>query len=132
MESKNFMGVKLIGWFQLLGGFFVLLSLGTQQTPAFNIRFGVPFLPEILVKLCVGILAVIIAYGYLKYFKWGYLSMLIFSCLFCLISFTQALSQGSQPFIGNFIYSAIVVIYTLYRSKYFKVQDGLYKNYKII
>lgn len=45
----------------------VLLTLNVQQTPTFNIRFGVPFILELLVRLRVGIFGIIIAYGYLLY-----------------------------------------------------------------
>lgn len=127
MNKKNPILIKFIGWFQILGALAVLFTLNVQQTPAFNIRFAVPFISEVIVKICVSILAIIIAYGYLKYLKWGYWSMLIYSILFCCISLTQIIEYGGQPFIGNAIYSAIVGIYTIFHSKYFinynKIQE---------
>lgn len=89
-----------------------------MQTPPFNIRFAVPFIPEIIVRILVCTFALIIAYGYLKHLKWGYFSMLIYSILFCFTSLTQVSKYGSQPYIGNAIYSAIVVIYTIFHSQY--------------
>lgn len=127
MNEKNPIGINIIGWFQILGAFAILFTLNVQQTPPFNIRFSVPFLPELIVKICVGIFAIIIAYGYLKCLKWGYWSMLIYSILFCCISITQITEYGVQPFIGNAIYSAIVAIYTIFHSKYYikcnKIQE---------
>ena len=127
MNEKNPIGINIIGWFQILGAFAILFTLNVQQTPPFNIRFSVPFLPELIVKICVGIFAIIIAYGYLKCLKWGYWSMLIYSILFCCISITQINKYGVQPFIGNAIYSAIVAIYTIFHSKYYikcnKIQE---------
>lgn len=123
MDTKQPLGIKFISCFQLIGGFTLLFTLNNQQTPLFNIRFNVPFIPELVVKICVGVLALIIAYGYLKQFKWGYWSMLIYSILFCCISLINIIKYTSQPFIGNAIYAAIVTIYTLLHSKYFIVSS---------
>lgn len=125
MKEKSLIGIKFIGWFQILGALIVLLTLNVKQTPAFNVRFAVPFLPEVLVKIFVIILSLIIGYGYLKRTKWGYFSMLIYSILFCCISIFQMNQYNAQPFIGNFIYSAFVVIYTILHFKYFNKSLGL-------
>ncbi|MHC1747327.1 MAG: hypothetical protein AB9856_02930 [Cellulosilyticaceae bacterium] len=119
MNEKNPIGIKFIGWFQILGALAIIFTLNVQQTPPFNVRFAVPFVPELIVKIFVGIFAIIIAYGYLKCLKWGYWSMLIYSILFCCISLTQITEYASQPFIGNVIYSAIVALYTISRGKHF-------------
>lgn len=119
MNKKNPIGIKFIGWFQLLSALALLFTLNVVQTPPFNIRFAVPFIPEIIVKIFVGVFAIIIAYGYLKCLKWGYWSMIIYSLLFGFISLTQVSKYGSQPYIGNAIYSYIVAIYTIFHSKYF-------------
>ena len=116
---KNPIGIKFIGWFQILGALAILFTLNVKQTPLINVRFGVPFIPEILVKICVGVFAIIIAYGYLKQSKWGYWSMLIYSILFTCVSVIQINKYSSQPFLGNAIYAGIVAIYTIYNRKYF-------------
>ena len=127
MNNKNHIGVKLIGLFQIFGALSVLFTFNVQQTPPFNIRFMVPFATETIVKICVVIFSIIIAYGYLKYLRWGYWSMLIYSILFCCISIIQIIKYGGQPFIGNAIYSAVVSIYTIFHNKYYincnKVQE---------
>jgi hypothetical protein len=115
----NPIGITFISGYQMLGVFAVLFTLNSQQNPPLSIRFGVPFIPEILVKICVVIFAIIIAYGYFIQSKWGYWSMLIYSVLFCCVSIFQVNKYGSQPFIGNAIYAAIVIIYTVSHSKYF-------------
>ena len=116
---KNPIGIKFIGWFQILGALAILFTLNVKQTPLINVRFGVPFIPEILVKICVGVFAIIIAYGYLKQSKWGYWSMLIYSILFTCVSVIQINKYSSQPSLGNAIYAGIVAIYTIYNRKYF-------------
>lgn len=119
MNMKNPIGIKFIGWFQILGALAILFTLNVQQTPPINVRFAVPFIPELLVKICVGTFGIIIAYGYLKQLKWGYWSMLIYSILFFCISVTKITRYSNQPFIGNAIYAAIVAIYTIYNIKCF-------------
>lgn len=119
MEKSNPMGIKFIGWFQILGALAVLFTLGVQQSPPFNERFAVPFIPEIIVKILLVVVSIIISYGYLKRTKWGYWSMLIYSILFCFISIIQGINYNSQPFIGNVFYSGIVAVYTLVHFKYF-------------
>ena len=103
MNNKNHIGVKLIGLFQIFGALSVLFTLNVQQTPSFNIRLAVPFAPETIVKICVVIFSIIIAYGYLKYLRWGYWSMLIYSILFCCISIIQIIKYGGQPFANEFL-----------------------------
>lgn len=119
MKAKNPMGIKIIGCFEILGALAVLFTLNVQQNPPFNVRFAVPFVPELLVKIFVVVFAIIIAYGYLRQTKWGYWSMLIYSILFCCVSLFQATNYDSQPFVGNAIYSAIVTIYTMLHAEYF-------------
>lgn len=119
MKTKTPIGITFIGLFQILGALAVLFTLKVQQNPPFNVRFAVPFIPELLVRICVVIFALIIAYGYLRQSKFGYWSMLIYSILFCCSSFFQASKYGGQLFIGNAIYAAIVTVYTLSHSKYF-------------
>lgn len=73
MDMKNPIGIKFIGWFQILGALAILFTLNVQQNPPINVRFAVPFIPELLVKIYLGVFAIIIAYGYLKQLKWGYM-----------------------------------------------------------
>lgn len=119
MTKKIPIGVKFIGWFQILGALVILFTFNVQQNPPMNVRFAVPFISESVIKICVSIFAIIIAYGYLKQLKWGYWSMLIYSIVFCWISMTQIISYDSQPFVGNATYAAIVTIYTLFNRKHF-------------
>ena len=119
MKGKELLGIKFIGWFQVFGAIMVLLTLNVQQTPAFNVRFGVPSIPELLVRLFVGGFGIIIAYGYLKQNRWGYWSMLIYSIMFCFISINQINQYGSETFVLNAIYSGMVALYTFINRKYF-------------
>lgn len=118
MDRKQPIGIKWISYFQFFGAIAVLMTINIEQTPALNVRFGVPFLPELLVKILIIVLGTLIAYGYLKQTKWGFFSMLVYSILFGGISCFQA---QIQPFIGNGIYAFIVAIYTLGHFKDFNI-----------
>lgn len=118
MNQKQPIGIKWISYFQFFGVIAVLMTINIEQTPALNVRFGVPFLPELLVKILIIVFGTLIAYGYLKQTKWGFFSMLGYSILFGGVS--SFLGQ-SQPFTGNAIYAFIVAVYTLVHFKDFNI-----------
>lgn len=128
MERENPKGIKFIGWFQIFGALAVLLTLNVEQDVAFNVRFAVPFMPEKLVQILLVVISIVIAYGYLNQRKWGYWSMLVYATVFFFISLFQSFNYFSQPFIGNVIYSAFTIIYTLFNSKHFNSSVLLKSN----
>ncbi len=116
---KRPFGITLIGYFYIFGAIILLLTLGVKQDIGINIRFGVPYLPEIAVKIFVALFSIIMAYGYLNLKKWGYWTMIIYSIIFSIISINQAVIYLSQPFIGNIIFSVIVIFYTFINRRNF-------------
>lgn len=126
MKVQNPIGIKLIAWFQIFGALIVLFTLNIQQSPPFNVRFAMPFIPETIIKILLVISTLIISYGYLRQTKYGYWSMIIYSVLFCCISFFQSINYGIQPFIGNTIYSGFVTIYTILHREYFTKNNCLF------
>lgn len=119
MKVQNPIGIKLIAWFQIFGALTILFTLNIQQSPPFNVRFAMPFIPEILMKILIVAFALIISYVYLRQTKCSYWSMLIYSVLFCCISLFQSINYHIQPFIGNAIYAGIVIVYTILHRRYF-------------
>jgi hypothetical protein len=105
-------GVTLIGYFYIFGAIILILTLGVTQDIGINVRFGVPFLPEIAVRIFVALFSIIMAYGYLNLKKWGYLTIIIYSIIFSVVSTNKLNIYHSQPFIGNIIFSLIFIIYT--------------------
>lgn len=116
-------GVTLVGYFYLLGAIVLLFTLGVQQDVGINERFGVPYLPEIVVRISVALVSIIMAYGYLNLRKWGYWAMVVYSVIFFGISINQFHVYRSQPFIGNMIFSIIVIFYTFINRRSFH-QNG--------
>ena len=112
MITKRPSGITFIGYFYVFGSIVLLLSLGVKQEVAINVRFGVPYLPEMIVRIFIALFSIAMAYGYLKLKKWGYWTVIIYSILFLLLSLNQISHYNSQPFIGNAIFSIIVLIYT--------------------
>ncbi len=121
MVEKRPLGITLIGYFYILGAIALIITLFTNVTQQFGIaiRFGVPNVPENLMRVLVSIISLIMAYGYLKLEKWGYWFMLIYTTYFLGVSITLAQQYNQQPFYGNIIWSIIALIYTLSKRKYF-------------
>lgn len=116
---KKPLGVILIGSFYIFGAIVLIITLGVRQDINMNIRFGVPFIQEISVRIFVAIFALVMAYGYLNLKKWGYWTMVIYSLVFSIISTYQMNIYHSQPFIGNVIFSSIVLLYTFIKRRSF-------------
>lgn len=112
IDMKRPTGISFIGYFYIFGAIILILTLGIKQDIDINIRFGVPFLPEIAVRIFVALFSIIMAYGYLNLKKWGYWTMIIYSIVFSIISINQMYIYHSQLFIGNIIFSIIVLFYT--------------------
>ena len=113
MSQNKPVGIKWISYFQLFGSIMLLFTIGVEQNPAFNVRFGVPFLPELFVKGFLIVCGAFVAYGYLQQTKWGFWSMLIYSILLCV--------TGLQVSVGTAVYPFVVVIYTLMHHKEFNI-----------
>lgn len=112
VDMKRPIGISFIGCFYIFGAFVLILTLGVKQDININVRFGVPFLPEIAVRIFVAVFSTIMAYGYLKLKKWGYWTMIIYSLIFLIISTNQANIYHNKLFISNIIFSLLVLFYT--------------------
>lgn len=122
MIKKRPLGITLIGYFYIFGAIILLVTLGVKQEIGMNVRFGVSYLPEISVRISIALLSIIMAYGYLNMKKWGYWTIIIYSILFLIISLNQITLFHSQPFIGNAVFSLIVMIYTFIK------RDNFFNN----
>jgi hypothetical protein len=119
MEMKRPFGITFIGYFYVFGAIVLLLTLGVKQEIGMNIRFGLPHTPEIIVRISMIALSLSMGYGYLNMKRWGYWTMIVYSLLFLGISLNQVAVYNSQPFIGNVIFSLIVLIYTVVKRNLF-------------
>lgn len=111
--------LSFIGYFYCFGALILLFSLGTDQEVGMAVRFGIPNVPETIVRVSIAVIALVMAYGYLKLTRWGFWLTILYTILFSLISINLVSSYNSQPFIGNAIWSVIVLVYTIVKRKYF-------------
>ncbi|MGB8002392.1 MAG: hypothetical protein WCF60_20160 [Anaerobacillus sp.] len=116
-------GVTLISFFYLFGGLVLLITGIFFDAGANTIgvaeRFGLPNAPERLVRILVALLSFVMAYGYIRLTRWGFWMMVTYSVVFGFISSLFVSNQSVQPFLGNMIFSLIVLLYTVYVRKFF-------------
>lgn len=118
MKIKHSMIITFIGGFYVFGGIIILLSLFFNGS-AINIIFGLPDVPDHIVKLCVSVIYIPAGYFYIKRSKIAYWIILVCAVITFLISADLTTITGMQPYIGNLIYSLFVIISTLLRRKEF-------------
>ncbi|MNC20770.1 hypothetical protein D3C75_687330 [compost metagenome] len=123
------LGVTLISYFYIFGASVMIFTAIFYNAEAneFGIadRFGLHNFPEQLFRVLLAIASLILIYGYIRLKKWGFWLMIMYSFGFGLISCYLLLSQNQQPFIGNFIFSIIVLIYTLFfRKSFFRIEKA--------
>ena len=103
------------------GSILLMITLFTNATEQYGIavRFGLPNVPENIMKVLVSIFSLIMAYGYLKLEKWGYWFMITYTMYFFVVNINLSQQYNQQLFYGNVIWSIIVLIYTLSKRRYF-------------
>jgi hypothetical protein len=122
---KRPLGISIIGYFYIFGSIVLLFTSIFYQAGADTIgmseRFGVSVIPERTMRVIVAFFSLLMAYGYMRLKKWGFWLLITYSVLFGLISFILLTNEPQQPFIGNFVFSIIVLIYTIYvKEAFFK------------
>ncbi len=121
MNSKRPKGVTFIGYFYILGAVVLLFSLifRVKQDISVGLRFGVPNISEFIIIPIIIIFSLILSHGYLELKKWGYWLMMVYSLIFLFISLNLLTQYNTQPFIGNAIWSILVIAYTYRKRKNF-------------
>lgn len=129
---KRPLGVTLISYFYIFGALVLLFTAIFYQAEAQPIsiaeRFGIPNAPEKIVRVTVALFSAGMIYGYMRLKKWGFWLMVTYSILFGLISLLLITDQSPQPYTGNFVWSMIVLIYTVYVRDVFLNKSFHYKK----
>ena len=97
-ESKV---ITFIGGFYIFGGIIVLLSLIFNGS-GLNMIFGLPNIPDYIVKLLVGIIYIPLGYLYINRIKNSNWIVLALAIIFFCISASLTTEFNAQPFIGNY------------------------------
>jgi 4-hydroxybenzoate polyprenyltransferase len=117
-KMKRPIGVSIIGYFYIFGAAVLLFTAIFYQADADAIsiseRFGLSILPERIMRIVLAFFSLLMVYGYMRLKKWGFWLFISYSALFGLISSVIATNQPQQPFIGNVVFSIIVLMYTIY------------------
>jgi len=120
---KRPLGISFISWFYMFGACVLFITVVMNHTEAdqFGIadRFGLPAVPEPLMRIIAAVITFIIIFGYYGLRRWGFWLMIAYSVGFGAVSIKLLLSYNQQPFIGNVIWSMVVFIYTLMVRKSF-------------
>jgi hypothetical protein len=122
---KRPIGVTLISYFYLFGAAVLFISAIFYDAGANTIgiaeRFGLPHAPERMMRFLIALLSLVLVYGYIRLTNWGYWFMIVYSILFGCISISALLisNPSPQPFLGNMIFSLVVLMYTIYVRKSF-------------
>lgn len=120
---KRPLGVSLISYFYIFGAIVLLFTAIFYNANANSIgiaeRFGLTKILERLIRVIVALFSLGMVYGYIRLKKWGFWLMITYSVLFGIVSSLQITNQLHQPFIGNLIWSIIVLVYSIYVKKTF-------------
>lgn len=109
-------GIILIGSFYIFGSIVLWLSLFLYELSpekyGIAARFGLPDVPEPLARFLIGAVSFVLAYGYMTLKRWGYWLMIAYSVYFLAVSGYLFFLHKDQPFLGNMVWSAIVIAYS--------------------
>ncbi len=110
------LGVSFISYFYIFGAIILIFTAIFFEPNADELglaeRFGLEDLPEQLFRILLAVFTFIMIYGYMRLKRWGFWMMILYSIGFGFISYILALSLNQQPFIGNVIWSGIILIYS--------------------
>ncbi|KZE73392.1 hypothetical protein AV654_32460 [Paenibacillus elgii] len=126
MSRTRPLGITLIGSFYVFGSIVLLLSLFVMELSfekyGIAARFGWPSVPEHLARFLVGAASLVLGYGYLKLKRWGYWLMVAYSIYFVIVSGYLFVLYKEQPFLGNIIWSLIVMVYSYCKRNHFYIK----------
>ena len=128
-------GVLFIASFYVLGAFMLVIGIFTNPNAVREtIAKAHGLLPnvDVAIVLFVAALALVLAYGLIRLSRWGFILTVSYSIYICLVSlivggldFTWTAQPEKQISFGNFLFSALVIIYLLIKRKnFFVAQPG--------
>jgi len=106
-------GVRLIALFYAVGAAVLLISMVFNYAGMAGQMAIMHGLPEEwkLVLPATAVLGLIIAYGLYTMSRWGYILTVVYLLYLGTTSYFLSVPEGNQPFLGNFLWSLLVVLY---------------------
>jgi hypothetical protein len=86
---------------------------------------GLPVSLKMITLPSVVILAIGISYGLFSLSRWGFYLTIIYLIYFGAISLLLSMPFGQQTFMGNFMWSVLVVTYLLFKRQIFTQPGNL-------
>ena len=121
------LGIVVISIFYLFGAVVLFISMFTNYAGVaeqITLVHGLPISLKLIVLPSVAILAIGISYGLFFLSRWGYYLTIIYLIYFGAISLLLSMPFGKQTFMGNFMWSVLVVTYLLFKRRIF-TQPGM-------
>jgi hypothetical protein len=115
-------GVLLIAAFYLFGAIVLIINLFTNRVAVSrNIAASHGLSPAVdgCILPIVASLALLISYGLFTRSRWGFFLTIIYLLFFGSVSLWMLSQRVQQPYIGNLIWSLLVLIYLVWKRKYF-------------
>ena len=116
------LGIAVISIFYLFGACVLYISMFTNYAGVaeqITLAHGLPLDLKFIVLPAVAILAVVMSYGLYSLSRWGYYLASIYQICFGAVSLYLSVFFGKQPFFGNMMWSALVVIYLVIKRRTF-------------
>jgi len=121
-RARSPIGILLFASFYLFGALVLLVSLFTNASAisrAIADAHGLPAVADSVVLPVVAGIALAVAYGLYSRARWGYFFTLTYLILFGGVSAWLMSQHFQQPYIGNFTWSIIMLVYLISKRKYF-------------
>jgi len=122
IREKTPLGVILITLFYMFGGIVLLITLFTnpaETSRGLSASYGLSPAADTWILPSVAVSAFLFSFGLFTRSRWGYFLSIAYFFYFGGVSLWLISYNAQQPFIGNFIWSFILLIYLLWKRKYF-------------
>lgn len=116
------LGVLLIGSFYALGAIVLLVFLVINPTQSSSIiaeLHGLPASTGNWILPVIACLALMIAFGLYSHSKWGFRLTIGYMLYFGIVNWSLNMEQFSWAFLGNVIWSFLVILYLILVRKHF-------------
>ena len=115
-------GVVGISIYYLIRACVLFISMFTNYAGGaeqITLAHGLPLDLKFIVLPAVAILAVVMSYWLYSLSRWGYYLTMLYQLCFGAVSLFLSVSFGQQPFLGNLIWSSVVVMYLVIKRRTF-------------
>ena len=121
-HARTPIGIFLIAGFYLFGAIVLIVSIFTNPVDvsrAIADAHGLPPVADRIILPMVAGIALVISYGLVAGARWSYFFTIAYLIVFGGVSLWLMSQNMRQPYIGNFTWSALVMLYLLWKRNQF-------------